>query len=553
MPYSNLYDIFDLVLCIKILIFLENSTQFQTHELMNLSSFIRDNMEAILQDWEDFARSIQPKSGNMNILALRDDTKEVMAEVADELETLQGMHEQAEKSKGRSLEPTTTTAARHGLERLEAGFGIVDMISEYRALRASVIRLWDEIVPQKQIDLFDLIRFNEAIDQRIHEAVVSFSMESEMRTRQFDTVLSSSPDHCYILDPKGKFLYANNAMLEAFHTSLDELVGKSHFDLNFPDAPDLHKTLKEVTHTATRGYGELKYCSPSGELRYFEYVYTPVLDGDKRVQAVASTERDITARKQAAEALRQNREQLLVTNNELEARVQESQARYLHSTKLAEVGKWSASIAHELNNPMQAVMVFLRGLRQWSTLEEDDSQILDSVIGEIDRMRRLIRNLSDLNRPSSGKKDAMDVNASIDSLLLLCKSDLKHKGISVAVYYDEKLPHILAVPDQIKQVLLNLLRNAADASRDGGVITIRTWREEERIAVSIKDNGAGIPPEQMDLIFQPFHTTKPEGKGTGLGLSVSKEIVQNHNGQIRVESKPREGSVFTVLLPIDGE
>ena len=402
-------------------------------------------MEAILQDWEGFARLIQPKSGSMSIAALRDDTKAVMQEIADELETQQSDHEQAEKSKGRSLVPTTITSTRHGLERLDAGFGIVELFAEYRALRASVIRLWNEIRPEERIDHNDLIRFNEAIDQRFHEAVFSYSTEKESRLLQFQTIQS-----------------------------------------------------------------------------------------------------------QAMEALRLNREELLITNEELEARVQDTQTRYLHAEKLSTVGTLSASVAHELNNPLQAVMTFLKGMRMWA-IEEQDTKVLDSVIGEVDRMKRLIRNLSDLHRPSLGNKITMDVNATVDALLLLCKSEFRRKGIAKVVHYAEKLPQILAVPDQIKQVILNLLRNAMDACQSGGVITISTWQEEGSVAVSIKDNGVGIPPEQIDSIFLPFHTTKAESGGSGLGLSVSRDIVHNHNGQIRVESKPGEGSIFTVLLPIDGQ
>ena len=252
------------------------------------------------------------------------------------------------------------------------------------------------------------------------------------------------------------------------------------------------------------------------------------------------------------EALRLNREELLITNEELEARVQDTQTRYLHAEKLSTVGTLSASVAHELNNPLQAVMTFLKGMRMWA-IEEQDTKVLDSVIGEVDRMKRLIRNLSDLHRPSLGNKITMDVNATVDALLLLCKSEFRRKGIAKVVHYAEKLPQILAVPDQIKQVILNLLRNAMDACQSGGVITISTWQEEGSVAVSIKDNGVGIPPEQIDSIFLPFHTTKAESGGSGLGLSVSRDIVHNHNGQIRVESKPGEGSIFTVLLPIDGQ
>jgi signal transduction histidine kinase len=119
--------------------------------------------------------------------------------------------------------------------------------------------------------------------------------------------------------------------------------------------------------------------------------------------------------------------------------------------------------------------------------------------------------------------------------------------------YAEELPQILAVPDQIKQVFLNLLANAADAcERRNSVITVRTWQEHDRVAVAIKDTGRGIKPENIELLFQPFFTTKAEVKGTGLGLSVSYGIVKKHNGEIRVESHPGEGATFTVLLPIIG-
>ena len=131
------------------------------------------------------------------------------------------------------------------------------------------------------------------------------------------------------------------------------------------------------------------------------------------------------------------------------------------------------------------------------------------------------------------------------------KSDFRHKGISTVLNYAERLPKIPAIPDQIKQVLLNLLNNAADAClQNGGVIKITTSHGTERIAIAINDSGTGIKPEEIDHIFKPFHTTKSEGgKGTGLGLSVCHGIIQDHHREIRVESRPGEGATFTVLLP----
>lgn len=271
---------------------------------------------------------------------------------------------------------------------------------------------------------------------------------------------------------------------------------------------------------------------------------------------------EIDRRKQAEEALRQSEKRLHSINDELERRVeqrtlelQETQKQFLHAEKLSAIGKLSASIAHEFNNPLQGILSVLKGVKKRAILEEEDGQLLDAAINESDRIKDLIRGLQDFNRPSSGRKAVMDVPQSLDSLLLLHKSDFYGKQISVVRNYAENLPYILAVPDQIKQVFLNLITNAADAcDKSGGVITVSTWREDDRMAVAIKDNGVGIKPEDMERIFQPFYTTKAEVKGTGLGLSISYGIVKKHHGEIRVESRPGEGATFTVMLPIkDGE
>ena len=147
----------------------------------------------------------------------------------------------------------------------------------------------------------------------------------------------------------------------------------------------------------------------------------------------------------------------------------------------------------------------------------------------------------------------MDVPQSLDAILLLQKSDLNERRITVERDYAESLPQIMVISDQVKQVFLNLLANAADAcSHHGGLITVSTWQENDNVAVAIKDSGIGIKPEDMEHIFRPFFTTKAEFKGTGLGLPVSYGIVNNHQGKIQVESQPGEGTTFTVVLPIKG-
>ena len=199
--------------------------------------------------------------------------------------------------------------------------------------------------------------------------------------------------------------------------------------------------------------------------------------------------------------------------------------------KLSAIGKLSASLAHEFNNPLQSVMTILKGLKTSAVLEEEDKELLEAAICESERMKKLLRNLQDFNRPSSGRKVLMDVHETLDSVLLLQKSDFQTRRISVVLNYAERLPLILAIPDQIKQVLLNLLTNAADACLTGGEITISTWQEDERVAIAIQDTGVGIEPEKIDLIFQPFYSTKPEVKGTGLGLSISHGIIKDIRGK----------------------
>lgn len=269
---------------------------------MKISTFIQNNIEDILQEWEQFAASIQHKTGDLDKKDRRDHTRYILEDIADDLNSTESKDVQAEKSKGRNRELNTTRAAEnHGLDRLQSGYGIIDLVSEYQFLRATVSRLWIECRPQKAMDPYDLIRFNEVLDKQIYGAVGSFSVEKEKRARLFVTVLSSSSDNGYILDLDGKFLYANKQMLQTSNISLGELVGRSHFDLGFSAAYEIRDKLKQVIQTSENRSGEVKYTLPSGEERHYEYVFSPILDDENKVEAVAATERDATDRKLTGE------------------------------------------------------------------------------------------------------------------------------------------------------------------------------------------------------------------------------------------------------------
>ena len=226
----------------------------------------------------------------------------------------------------------------------------------------------------------------------------------------------------------------------------------------------------------------------------------------------------------------------------------------LHAEKLSAIGKLSASIAHEFNNPLYGVMSVIKGLKKGTALAKDDLELVEMAIEECTRMKNLIMDLQDFNRPTSGTMAPMEIHPCIDSILILTKKDFSVRKITITKDYAVQMPAIYAVADQIKQVLLNLLSNAADACEHGGTIRIATGVEKnKKIFIQIQDSGKGIHPDDLGHIFEPFFTTKPEIKGTGLGLSVSYGIITSHGGTIDVASKLDVGTIFTVTLPIHGD
>lgn len=266
---------------------------------MRLSNFILTHLEHILQEWEKFAITLVPASQKANQLMLRDDVKSILQTIAADLALPESDQHQAEKSKGKHPEKHTSAAA-HGTERLASGFSLVAVMAEYRALRASVTRLWEEAhtkKPQPASAFNDLVRFNEAIDQAISESVESFSNAKEHQSRVFDTILSTSPDLSYTFDLKGRFAYANRALIELLGLALDKIVGKNFFDLDFSSAAVLQGQITQVIRTKKQARGEISFKAAGAEEEFFDFTFVPVLTKRGRVEAIVGTARNVTERK----------------------------------------------------------------------------------------------------------------------------------------------------------------------------------------------------------------------------------------------------------------
>jgi signal transduction histidine kinase len=251
-----------------------------------------------------------------------------------------------------------------------------------------------------------------------------------------------------------------------------------------------------------------------------------------------------------------NQSAVALENRRLSEALKKSKSHMQRADRLASLGTLTAALAHEIRNPLVAVKTFTQLLPERFDDEEFRNHFLRIVSGEVDRISTLINELLEFARPSDPKVEAEDVNTILDSIILLVSSGTKKKHIHIVKDFSTNLPPALIDREQIKQVFLNLLINAIDATEENGKIIIKTRphiksNQESYIQIEFTDTGCGIPAEYLESIFNPFFTTKH--KGSGLGLSISNQIIQEHKGYIDVESQLNKGSSFYVNLPLRRE
>lgn len=276
------------------------------------------------------------------------------------------------------------------------------------------------------------------------------------------------------------------------------------------------------------------------------------------------------------------------TLQELYRTLQETQSQLIQSEKMASLGQLVAGIAHELNNPISFIYANMRELENYigaieeilkmlpqSASQPDTQQQLQERIKQLQkeydlefirkdihaliaesiegghRVKEVVQNLRNFSRLDEGEIKSVDLHEGLESTLLLLSNEIKNRIEVIKDYGD--LPKVECQPGHINQVFMNLLLNAIQAIEGQGKIWIGTRHLGDQVEITIKDSGKGIPENIQSKIFDPFFTTKPVGKGTGLGLSISYNIIKNHSGEITVESKTGEGTVFRIRLPVRGQ
>jgi len=389
---------------------------------------------------------------------------------------------------------------------------------------------FDSTVPGQysEQDLDVLLMVAKHIAVALENALLfeEISKEKKEWERTFDAIT----DMVWIEDGRQQVIRANQTLLTRTGFSKAEIMGRHCAELLARISIGSTQCLCMDTLSAKRPtFQELKNSS-GGIFHFWAY---PLVDDEGKLYAIVHYLKDVTAQKRL--------EQQLVL-----------------SDKLASLGTLVAGIAHEINNPLGIIAGYSEALLDRAHEPalanvpgfEDFPEYLRTIHSEIFRCKGILKSLLEFARPSGGTFREIDINELIKEVLLLLQhrtSRLKHK---LELSLNRDLPKIYADAGSFRQLLMNLLLNAIYFTPEGGGISIITGLDTTgRIRLTVRDTGAGIPPELLGKVFDPFFTTKPVGEGTGLGLTISHRIVEEHRGAIEVESQPGKGTAFIITLP----
>jgi PAS domain S-box-containing protein len=365
---------------------------------------------------------------------------------------------------------------------------------------------------------------------------------SEERFRQ---VAETAGEFIWEIDAEGLYTYASPSVERTLGYTPEELVGKKHFyDLFVPSGRE------ELKAAAFRVFAERQTfrdfpnanVSKSGKTVHLETSGGPVLDPAGNLAGYRGADTDITERKQWELEIALQREALT------------------HLSRVTSLGELAGALAHELNQPLTAVLSNAQAAQRFLANDSVDlnevRDILADIVTEDKRAGEVIRRLRLLFKKGEVQSQPLDVNEIVREVLDLVRSDMMNLNFTVRTELAPHLPVIRGDRVQLQQVLLNLVRNGCDAmaggERNNRHLTIRTNRAEDgTVHISVADCGAGIAPEKLEKVFEPFYTTKPHG--LGLGLAVCHTIVTAHGGKLWAANNPGQGATFHVSLPVDSK
>jgi len=366
-------------------------------------------------------------------------------------------------------------------------------------------------------------------------------MEALRRSEErYRTMLDEMEEAYYEVDLKGNFTFFSDSLCRQLDYSREEIMGMS-YRVYVP--PENAKKVFEVYNSVYRT-GEPHKSFASAQIKkdgtrvHTEDSIFPLRDEEGKIIGFRGISRDVTERKQREE----ERKQL------------EQKAQF--ASRLASVGELASGVAHEINNPLTAVIGYAHLLLDRKDIPVDIKRDVEVINEGAQRVAGIIKKLLVFARQTKPERTYVDINEIINTTLELRAYSLQSNNVKVILQLDPDLPMTVADPGQLQQVFLNLIMNAETEVKlvhGGGKLSIKTEQIGDNLRISFKDNGLGIAKENLERIFNPFFTTRKVGQGTGLGLSVCHGIVTEHKGKIWAESQLGKGATFVVELPIVSE
>ncbi|MGB9673566.1 MAG: ATP-binding protein [Anaerolineales bacterium] len=365
---------------------------------------------------------------------------------------------------------------------------------------------------------------------KIDNANLEVNQWQLLRSRNILRALFDSiPMSMYIIDKKFHLIAVNMNRANRINAAPSELVGRRCYEALFhntdicADCKVIDSLFggKNTTRTKRLWFGDEQ--ALEWEINTF-----PIYDDAGLVTQAIVLEQDVTEKRRLEASLAQ-------------------------SEKLAAVGQLAAGLAHEINNPLTAIIANTQLLQRELHADEDIMEMVDLIARAGQRAAQVVRNLLDMARKEEYIFEPIDLDQTIQKAITLVQHELVARSIQLAYEPSPDIPKILASKDHLQGVWVNLLTNAIDSFDDNPrrEIKITTTVQENEVRVVFMDTGKGIPPERLNRIFEPFYTTKAPGKGTGLGLSLCHRIIKQHGGNIHVDSELGVGTIFTISLPLD--
>ena len=351
-------------------------------------------------------------------------------------------------------------------------------------------------------------------------------------------LIESSVDGIIVTDMKGDILIFNKGAENLLGYKTEEVVGKMNIRSIYQ--PGVAKEVMDKLRS--RDFGGV------GKLTSFPILHRrkdgELVEGDLSASIIFDEKGNEIA---SVGIFKDLRERL-----KMERELRGIQQALLQSEKLAAMGRLTSQIAHELNNPIYGIMNTLELLKTEIPPESKRRRILELSLSEIQRLSEMLRNMLSFSKPEEEKRKPVKIDELIEGILLVMEKQMREANIKVETSFGEEIPEVLASTNQMRQVFLNIFKNAKEAMPKGGTLFVRTKMEDNRVLIQIQDTGVGIPNEIRDKIFEAFFTTKQKVKGVGLGLSVCYGIIRDHGGEIKIKSEEGKGTTFTISLPVEG-